>query len=153
MKGCAIRGKFADEKNTPEKIHIGSMIKFMIPDTASVVRARDAVRSPRPPKEIAARTQIRNSVASEPRSGTPNAQCPNPTRVTTSRIRKTRREHRYDRRYCTRDIGVAINRLSSFLLRAVTMEKPSPQMLLPMRFMPSNPGMRKSIYREPASVT
>src|SRR5450759_5490296 len=116
------RGKFADDKNTPEKIHIGSMMKFMIPDTASVVRARDAVSRPRPPKETAASRQIRNSVASEPRSGTPNAQCPKPTRVTTSRIRKTSREHRYERRYCTRDIGVAINRLSSFLLRAVTME-------------------------------
>src|SRR4029077_3921965 len=90
MKGCTMRGKFADEKNTPEKIHIGSMMKLMFPDTASVVRARDAVRSPKPPKEIAASTQIRNSIASEPRSGTPNAQWPNPTRVTTSRIRKTR---------------------------------------------------------------
>ena len=42
-------------------------------------------------------------------------------------------------------IGVAISRLSSFLLRAVTIENPSPQMLLPIRFMPSRPGIRKSM--------
>src|SRR6202022_490419 len=113
MKGCTALGKLADEKKTPEKIHIGSMMKFMIPDTASVVRARDAVRSPKPPKETAPRRAIKNSVTSEPRSGTPNAQCPKPSRGATSRIRNTSREHKNDSRYCTRDIGVAIRRLRS----------------------------------------
>jgi len=103
------------------------------------------VSKPRPPNDSAASRHIRNSVATEPRSGTPNAQCPKPTSVATSRIRKKSREHRYERRYCARDIGVAISRLSSFLLRAVTIENPSPQMLLPIRFMPSRPGIRKSM--------
>src|SRR5439155_24345230 len=57
----------------------------------------------------------------------------------------TRREQRKESRYCTRDMGVANSRLRSFLLRAVTIANPSPQMLEPMRFMPSNPGIRKSM--------
>ena len=52
IKGCTTLGKFEDEKKTPEKIHIGSMMKFMIPETASVVRARDALSNPSPPNEI-----------------------------------------------------------------------------------------------------
>src|SRR2546430_3458667 len=77
MNGCTTCGKFADEKKTPEKIHIGSMMKFMMPDTASVVRARDALRSPSPPNETAASTQINSKVPGDPRNGTPNAQWPN----------------------------------------------------------------------------
>src|SRR5437773_425640 len=65
MNGCTTFGKFDDEKNTPEKIHIGSMMKFMMPDTASVVRAREALSNPNPPNEIAARTQISSKVASD----------------------------------------------------------------------------------------
>ena len=49
------------------------------------------------------------------------------------------------RRQAIRDIGVAIRRLSSFLRRASTMAKPTPQMLPPMMFMPSRPGMTKSM--------
>ena len=145
IKGCTTVGKFEDEKKTPEKIHIGSMMKFMIPETASVVRARDALSNPSPPNEIAANRQISSSVASDPRKGTPNAQWPKPSRVKISRIRKTSREARNESRYCTRDIGVAIKRLSSFLLRAVTMANPNPQMLDPIRFMPNSPGIRKSM--------
>ncbi len=120
-------------------------MKFMMPETASTVRARDAARSPSPPNEIAPSKEIRNRVTRDPLSGTPNAKCPNPTSVTTSRIRKTRREPRNDSRYWERDIGVAMNRFSSFLLLAVTIENPIPQMLPPMRFMPSRPGIRKSM--------
>src|SRR3954469_14438572 len=125
MNGCTTFGKLDDEKKTPEKIHIGSMMKFMIPETASVVRAREAVSRPNPPNEIAPSRQMSNNVPTDPRNGTPKAQCPNPTSVNTSRIRNTSREHMNERRYCTRDIGVAISRLSSFLLRAVTMANPS----------------------------
>ena len=145
MNGCTTLGKFADEKKTPENIHIGSMMKFIMPDTASVVRARDALRSPSPPNETAASTQINSNVPGDPRKGTPNAQWPNPRSVTISRSRKTRREQRNEKRYCARDIGVAISRLSSFLLRAVTIANPRPQMLEPIRFIPSRPGMRKSM--------
>ena len=58
-----------------------------------------------------------------------------------------RYEHHQDRRQNlrrARDMGVAISRLSSFLRRESTMAKPSPQMPLPMRFMPSSPGTTKS---------
>ena len=48
-------------------------------------------------------------------------------------------------RYSPRDIGVAMRRLSSFFLRASTIAKPTPQMPLPMRFMPSSPGITKSM--------
>src|SRR5438105_5264342 len=102
MNGCTTAGKFEDEKNTPEKIHIGSMMKFMIPETASVVRAREALSNPSPPNEIAARRQTRNSVPSEPRKGTPNAQCPKPSKVKISRIRKTSLEQRNESRYWAR---------------------------------------------------
>src|SRR2546429_6435598 len=40
-----------------------------------------------------------------------------------------------------------MSRFSSFLVRACTTEKPTPHRPLPMRFMPSSPGIRKSVAR------
>ena len=42
-------------------------------------------------------------------------------------------------------MGVATRRLSSLPLRATTIEKPMPHMPVPIRFMPSSPGTRKSM--------
>ena len=47
MNGCTTSGKRCAEKNTPERIHIGSWTRFIRPDTASIVRALDAISSPR----------------------------------------------------------------------------------------------------------
>ena len=55
------------------------------------------------------------------------------------------RESTNDARYCGRDIGVAISRLSRCFRRASTIANPSPQMPLPIRFMPSRPGTTKSM--------
>ena len=38
MTGSTASGKRDDEKNTPETIHIGIMTRFVMPDTASIVR-------------------------------------------------------------------------------------------------------------------
>ena len=44
-----------------------------------------------------------------------------------------------------RGMGVAIRRFMSFLRRASTMANPMPQIALPIRFIPSRPGIRKSM--------
>ena len=46
MSGCTASGNRDDEKNTPEKIHIGSITRFMSPDTPSTVRGRAASSRP-----------------------------------------------------------------------------------------------------------
>ncbi len=117
----------------------------MRPETPSTVFARDAMRSPSALKASAERRQIAASSRNEPRKGTPNASAPNPSSVTTSRIRKKSRENRNESRYSLRDIGVAMKRLRRRLLRESTMANPIPHTPLPMRFIPSRPGMTKSI--------
>ena len=53
MIGCTASGKRCDEKNTPDRIHIGSIVRFMRPDAASTVRARDDSSSPIAPNASA----------------------------------------------------------------------------------------------------
>ena len=50
MNGCAASGKRSDEKKMPESIHIGSITRFIRPETASIVLARLATNSPSPEK-------------------------------------------------------------------------------------------------------
>ena len=50
IKGWAMSGNRSDEKNTPESSHIGSITRFIKPETASVVFARLATNKPRPAK-------------------------------------------------------------------------------------------------------
>ena len=76
----------------------------------SIVFAREAMSSPSALKESADRRQMSPSSTSDPRRGTPNAIAPNPTSVTTSRIRKKSLERRNESRYSDRDIGVAEHR-------------------------------------------
>src|SRR2546430_1670211 len=42
MSGCTMSGKCFDEKNTPDTMYIGSMTRFISPETASIVLARQA---------------------------------------------------------------------------------------------------------------
>lgn len=46
MSGCTASGNLADEKKTPEEIHIGSMTTFMRPDTTSTLRGRAEISKP-----------------------------------------------------------------------------------------------------------
>ena len=50
MNGCMKSGNRSALKNTPDRIHIGSMIRFIRPDTLSTVFTRLATNSPSPPK-------------------------------------------------------------------------------------------------------
>ncbi len=47
ITGCTKSGNLCAEKNTPETIHIGIIIEFIKPETASMVRARDARSNPK----------------------------------------------------------------------------------------------------------
>ncbi len=58
-----------------------------------------------------------------------------------------------DSRYWLRRMGDASSRFISFRLRASTTAYPMPHMPVPMRLRPSRPGIRKSMYREPFSIT
>ena len=72
MSGWTASGNLEEEKNTPEKIHIGSMTTFMMPDTPSTVRGRAASSSPSEANARAESMQIPARTTSEPRTGTPN---------------------------------------------------------------------------------
>src|SRR5512132_1256474 len=112
MKGWICSGKREDEKNTPEKIHIGSIARFMRPDAPSMVWARDAISSPSEAKQRDDSRQISSSRGREPRIGTPNASTAKPRSSPTSRKSRVRRDKAKEARYCQRDMGVAISRLS-----------------------------------------
>src|SRR3954462_2339929 len=126
MNGWIGSGKREDEKKTPEKIHIGSIARFMRPDAPSMVCARDAISSPSEAKQREDSRQIRSSSGKEPRMGTPNTSTANPRSSPPSRKRGVRPDKEKEARYCQRDTGVAISRLSSRFLRASTMANPSP---------------------------
>ena len=153
ITGCIASGKLADEKKTPDKTHIGSMAKFISPDAASTVLGRAAIRRPRPPKASDPSRQTTDKVTTDPRRGTPKTRTPNVTSVPTSNTNSESRANKNDSRYSARDIGVATNRLRSFLRRWSTTVNPMPHMLLAIRFIPSRPGTRKSMYRDPRSRT
>ena len=57
--GWIVAGKRSVEKKMPEKIHIGTIARFMRPDTPSMVRGRAATSSPRPLKARAPRSDNR----------------------------------------------------------------------------------------------
>ena len=48
MTGCTASGNRSDEKKMPEKIHIGTITRFIRPETASIVFARLATSRPMP---------------------------------------------------------------------------------------------------------
>ena len=63
-------GKRSVEKKMPEKIHIGTITRFMSPDTPSMVLGRAAVSSPRPLKARAPSSDTAESSSTDPRMGT-----------------------------------------------------------------------------------
>src|SRR5215208_2816682 len=107
-----VSGNREAEKKTPEKIHIGSMARFISPEAPSIVWAREAISNPREAKASEDRRQIRMRRGIEPRTGTPKASTANPNNSPTSMNRRVSRDRANEARYCHRDIGVAISRLS-----------------------------------------
>ena len=126
MNGWAASGKFVTAKNTPLQTHMGTITTFMMPETPSMVRARHAVRSPRPPKARAPTRATTTRVAKRPSFPTPKTQAANPRSAVISRARNASRDMTSDARKCERRMGVAIIRFSSLRDRATTMPKPSP---------------------------
>src|SRR5689334_22600350 len=112
MNGCTTRGKFSEEKNTPDSTHMGSIVRFINPETPSIVVGRAAISKPNPPKAYAATTTIRVTTPNPPRSGTPNSNRENPSSTTPSMANRTSREITYDPRYSARDIRVATRRFN-----------------------------------------
>ena len=90
--GIMASGKREYEKNVPDKIHIGSITRFISPETPSIVFARLATSRPSPANANDPSTVIPASDTNEPRTATPNSSQPNPTSATTSTIRNTSRE-------------------------------------------------------------
>ena len=84
------------------------------------------------------------SSRSEPRTGTPRASEANRSRAPASGTRKIKRDKSCAPRRWLRRTGEATRRFSRLPWRATTSENPIPQMPVPMRFMPSRPGTRKS---------
>src|SRR5262245_16482265 len=51
IAGCKKSGNLAYEKKVPDSSHIGSMTRFIIPETPSIVLGRDATSNPTPAKD------------------------------------------------------------------------------------------------------
>src|SRR6202161_2181348 len=98
--GWITAGKRVAEKNTPDKIHIGSMTRFISPEAASIVLAREATRSPSAEKDMDVSTHNKPNFHKEPRNGTQNTSRANPRKPTTSMTSIERRDNKYDARYC-----------------------------------------------------
>src|SRR5206468_16038 len=96
--GCIASGKRAYEKKVPDRIHIGSITRFISPETASMVRARLATSMPSPANARAPSTVMNATALNEPRTPTWNIHQPKPTSAATSRNRNTSRDKMNERR-------------------------------------------------------
>src|SRR5204862_3971081 len=92
MNGCRICGKRSDEKKVPDNNHIGSMIKFIKPETPSIVVGRAATSNPIPEKVKPPSTVIKATLSHEPRTVKPNASDAKTITAATSSTKNTRRE-------------------------------------------------------------
>src|ERR1051326_5282757 len=92
MNGCSTGGKRADEKNVPDNNHIGSMMKFISPDTPSIVVGRAATSSPMPEKVKPPSMAISATLNHEPRTVKPNAIVAKTITAATSSTRNSKRE-------------------------------------------------------------
>ncbi len=93
---------------------MGSMTRFISPETASMVLAREETNKPIAEKASEVRMQRKASSHSEPRNGTPKATFAKPRKASTSMTSMASRESKKDARYCQRGMGEATKRLSSF---------------------------------------
>src|SRR5207244_6975033 len=95
------------EKNTPDSPHIGSTERFIRPDTASIVLARDAISRPNEPNATALSSTIPAMVSHDPRIGTPKIATDRPTSTPTSITSRTMRDSAYATRYSVRTLGLS----------------------------------------------
>ena len=141
-----VRESCVDAKNTPDSTHIGSITTFSRPDTASIVRARLLTSSARPPNDSAPITESAASASNRAAHGDAERDPAEADRAPPSRGRETPAGSGRARRGSAHfDIGVATSRFSSFLVRALTIEKPTPHRPVLMMFMPSRPGTSQSM--------
>ena len=98
MKGCRICGNRSEEKNVPESNHIGSMMKFIKPDTPSIVVGRAATSNPMPEKVKPPSTVIKATLTHEPRTVKPNISHANTITAKTSSTKNTKRDNMNDSR-------------------------------------------------------
>src|ERR1051325_9669089 len=92
INGCRICGNRSEEKNVPDSNHIGSMMKFIKPDTPSIVVGRAATSNPMPEKVNPPSTVIKATLSHEPRTVKPNTSRANTITAKTSTTRNTRRD-------------------------------------------------------------
>src|SRR5690348_13385671 len=92
MKGCSTCGKRSDEKNVPDNNHIGSMMKFINPDTPSIVVGRAATSSPIPEKVKPPSMAISATLNQEPRTVKPKAIVAKTITAATSSTRNSNRD-------------------------------------------------------------
>src|SRR6185369_17111976 len=90
MNGCRICGNRSEEKNVPDSNHIGSMMKFIKPDTPSLVVGRAATSNPTPEKVNPPSTVIKATLSHEPRTVKPKASVAKIMTAATSSTRNTR---------------------------------------------------------------
>src|SRR6185503_19985436 len=73
MNGWKTCGNRSYEKNVPDNNHIGSMMKFIKPETPSIVVGRAATSSPIPENVKPPSTVINATLSHEPRTVNPKA--------------------------------------------------------------------------------
>ncbi len=127
----------------PDSSHIGSITRFISPETASSVLARLATSSPKPENVIAPSKISSTTAATLPYIITPNASRAKTSSTSTSGTMNSKRLIMMPARKSLRRIGVARNRLSSLRMRMSTVTKPTPHSPPPIRLMPSKPGHEK----------
>jgi hypothetical protein len=143
--GWIALGKRSDEKNTPEKTNIGSITRFIRPEAVSIFFARLPTRRPRPAKTNAPSVETSATETSEPCRRTSNTSQPKKSSSSISAKTSSTRLVISAPRKCVRRMGVATRRFSSRRERMSTMPKPTPHIPPLMMFMPSRPGIRKSM--------
>ena len=152
MNGCTKVGKRSFEKITPEKIHLGIITRFIRPLALSIFCARLAVSKPSPPNEIAPIVPITKMENSDPSTRMWKTSTPKPSSSVTSMSISTSRLLSRASKKSLRRMGVATNLLSSLRWRISTRANPMPHMAAFIKFIPSKPGIRKSMFREPGSL-
>src|SRR6185436_9552638 len=92
MNGCRTCGKRSEEKNVPDNNHIGSIMKFIKPDTPSIVVGLAATSNPSPEKVKPPSIVTKATLNHDPRTVKPKATRAKMITAATSSTRKTKRE-------------------------------------------------------------
>src|SRR5262249_57239324 len=92
IAGWRKSGNLAYEKKVPDSSHIGSITRFIIPDTPSIVFGREATSSPTPAKDSDPISATMPRLTIEPWTATPKTTQPKMTTIATSNDRKTSRD-------------------------------------------------------------